>query len=50
MNVDKALAYPEFEGNQCLFSCPAGGDAHFCMWKMPAGNSKQDFQGEFYAH
>ena len=46
MNVDKALAHPEFEGNQCLFSCPTGGEAWFCMWQMPAGNSKEDFQGE----
>ena len=45
MTVDKALAYPEWEGNDCVLSIPtADGKMTLCLWKMSHGTTKDEFQ------
>ena len=45
MTVDKARAYPEWEGNECLLTIPTSdGKMCICLWKMSSGTSKDEFQ------
>jgi hypothetical protein len=45
MTVDKARSYPEFEGNECILTIPTcDGKLIMCLWKMPSGTSKDEFQ------
>ncbi len=45
MTVDKARSYPEWEGNECVLTIPASdGKMTLCLWKVPSGTSKDEFQ------
>lgn len=45
MTVDKAKAYPEWEGNECLMTIPSNdGMMTICLWKMPHGTTIDEFQ------
>lgn len=45
MTVDKARAYPEWEGKECVLTIPTSdGKMTICLWKMPSGTSKDEFQ------
>ena len=45
MTVDKLRAYPEWEGNECVLTIPTSdGKMTVCLWKMPGGTSKDEFQ------
>ena len=45
MTVDKARAYPEWEGNECVLTIPTSdGKMTICLWKMSNGTSKDEFQ------
>lgn len=45
MNIDKALQYPEFEGNACILACnDTSGTFTICLWQVPIHMTKKEFQ------
>ena len=43
--MDKARSYPEWEGNECVLTIPdSNGKMTLCIWKMPSGTTKDEFQ------
>ena len=47
MNVDKGVQYPEWEGNECLLTCPTTNGMTFCLWRTPNYATIQEFQGAY---
>ena len=46
MTVDKGMQYPEWEGNECLLSCPdTNGLMTFCLWNAKGYMTSTEFQG-----
>jgi hypothetical protein len=46
MNVDKGMAFPEWEGNECLLTLPdVTTQMICCVWKTKSFMTMNEFQG-----